>query len=328
LTGYFGPAGSNVTSKMVSVNQPNQAFSLGFRPASTDADNHGVATTMAGYVQDQLHLSSAVQLVVGLRYEQFELRLRNNRTGQDLTARDRLWSPRLGIVYKPIKDLAAYASYSRTYSPRAGDQLAALTPTNRALAPERFENHELGVKWDLRSNLSATAAIYQLKRSNVAVTDPVRPTNLILVDGQTSRGMELGIQGVVKPGWTLIGGYAYQDGRLDRTQSPSAKAGARLAQLPRHSASLWNRVDLPSGWGLGLGLIYRDAIFTSTDNSVTLPAYVRVDAAVYRRLGERLRGQINIENLLDTGYFATAHNNNNITPGAPRSVKLSLTVEY
>jgi catecholate siderophore receptor len=160
------------------------------------------------------------------------------------------------------------------------------------------------------------------------VTDPVRPTNLILVDGQTSRGMELGIQGVVKPGWTLIGGYAYQDGRLDRTQSPSAKAGARLAQLPRHSASLWNRVDLPSGWGLGLGLIYRDAIFTSTDNSVTLPAYVRVDAAVYRRLGERLRGQINIENLLDTGYFATAHNNNNITPGAPRSVKLSLTVEY
>jgi catecholate siderophore receptor len=53
-----------------------------------------------------------------------------------------------------------------------------------------------------------------------------------------------------------------------------------------------------------------------------------VDAAVYRRLGERLRGQINIENLLDTGYFATAHNNNNITPGAPRSVKLSLTVEY
>jgi catecholate siderophore receptor len=328
LTGYFGPAGSNVTSKMVSVNQPNQAFSLGFRPASTDADNHGVATTMAGYVQDQLHLSSAVQLVVGLRYEQFELRLRNNRTGQDLTARDRLWSPRLGIVYKPIKDLAAYASYSRTYSPRAGDQLAALTPTNRALAPERFENHELGVKWYLRSNLSATAAIYQLKRSNVAVTDPVRPTNLILVDGQTSRGMELGIQGVVKPGWTLIGGYAYQDGRLDRTQSPSAKAGARLAQLPRHSASLWNRVDLPSGWGLGLGLIYRDAIFTSTDNSVTLPAYVRVDAAVYRRLGERLRGQINIENLLDTGYFATAHNNNNITPGAPRSVKLSLTVEY
>jgi catecholate siderophore receptor len=196
------------------------------------------------------------------------------------------------------------------------------------LAPEKFENHELGVKWDLSPNLSATAALYQLKRSNVAVPDPAQPQRLILVDGQTSRGLELGLQGTVRPGWTLIGGYAYQDGKLDQTQSASAKAGAQLANLPRHSASLWNRFDLASGWGLGLGVVYRDALFTSTDNSVTLPGYVRADGAVYKRVTERLRGQINIENLFDTGYFASAHNNNNITPGAPRSVKLSLTVEY
>ena len=328
LTGYFGEAGSVVTSQLVPLSQPNQILPLGFAPAATDADNHGVATTIAAYVQDQVQLTPKLQALMGLRYEQFALNLRNNRNGQVLTARDGLWSPRLGLIYKPSENLAAYASYSRSYSPRAGDQLAGLTLSNRALAPERFENHELGVKWDLRPGLSATAAIYQLMRSNVAVPDPAQPQSLILVDGQTSRGLELGLQGTVRPGWTLIGGYAYQDGKLDQTQSATAKAGARLANLPRHSASLWNRFDLASGWGLGLGVVYRDALFTSTDNSVTLPGYVRADGAVYKRLTPRLRGQINIENLFDAGYFASAHNNNNITPGAPRSVKLSLTVEY
>ena len=41
---------------------------------------------------------------------------------------------------------------------------------------------------------------------------------------------------------------------------------------------------------------------------------------------ERLRAQVNVENLLDTDYFASAHNNNNITPGAPRGVRFAVTV--
>ena len=328
LTGFFGGPGSGLTSQYVSLDQPSQTFALMFRPSTTDADNHGIATTMAAYAQDQVQLTSRLQAIVGLRLEQFKVSLRNNRDGSVINAADRQWSPRLGLVYKPNETLAAYASYSLTYSPRSGDQLAALTPTNKALAPERFENHELGLKWDINPRLAATAALYQLKRSHVAIADPAQPQALILVDGQTSQGLELGLQGTIKPGWSLVGGYAYQDGQLDRTQSVTAKAGARLAQLPRHAASLWNRFDLPSGWGLGLGLIYHDSLYTSTDNSVLVPGYTRIDTALYRAFGSHVRGQINIENLFDTAYYASAHNNNNITPGAPRTIKLSLTAQY
>ncbi len=328
LTGYFGGLGSGLTSQYAPLNQPSQAFALAFRPSASDADNHGIATTMAVYAQDQVQLTLRIQAIVGLRYEQFKVSLRNNRDGSVITANDRQWSPRLGLVYKPAENLAAYTSYSLTYSPRSGDQLAALTPTNKALAPERFENHELGVKWDISPRLATTAALYQLKRSHVAIADPAQPQVLILVDGQTSQGLELGLQGAVMSGWSVVGGYAYQDGQLNHTQSATAKAGARLAQLPRHLASLWNRFDLPSGWGLGLGVIYQGSLYASTDNSVSLPAYRRVDAALYRAFGSHLRGQINIENLFDTAYFASAHNNNNITPGAPRTIKLSLTAQY
>jgi catecholate siderophore receptor len=71
--------------------------------------------------------------------------------------------------------------------------------------------------------------------------------------------------------------------------------------------------------------LHRSAQFTSTDNSVTLPGYSRVDGAVYWRVSPNLKAQLNIENLFDVGYFASAHNNNNITPGSPRAVKLTLS---
>ena len=106
---------------------------------------------------------------------------------------------------------------------------------------------------------------------------------LILVDGQRAKGVELGLVGRLTKNWSVAGGYAYQDGEILATQSATVLAGARLAQLPRHTVSLWNRYDLSKQWGAGVGLIYRDAIFASTDNTVRLPGFVRVDAAIFHR---------------------------------------------
>jgi catecholate siderophore receptor len=37
---------------------------------------------------------------------------------------------------------------------------------------------------------------------------------------------------------------------------------------------------------------------------------------------------VNVENLLDERYYATSHGNNNIMPGAPRTVRLTLTTGF
>ena len=111
-------------------------------------------------------------------------------------------------------------------------------------------------------------------------------------------------------------------------QSPTVVAGARLAQLPRHTLSLWNRYDFNPQWGFGLGTIYRDELFTSTDNTVRLPSFVRFDAALFFRINARLRAQLNVENLLDRAYFASAHSNTNITPGSPRALRLGVTTRF
>ena len=59
-----------------------------------------------------------------------------------------------------------------------------------------------------------------------------------------------------------------------------------------------------------------------------LPEFTRVDAAIYFRLNETWRAQLNIENIVRSKLHATADGNNNITPGSPRVFRLSATANF
>jgi catecholate siderophore receptor len=247
----------------------------------------------------------------------------NHRTGDNFKTSDGLLSPRAGLIYKPVEAMSLYASYSVTYVPRAGAQLASLTPTNEAFDPEEFENIEVGAKWDISPDFALTAAVFQLDRTNVIIPDPDDANVSILVDGQRTEGFEFGASGRINDAWSVQGGYAYQDGELTE-----ALGGTRLAQLPEHVASLWNRYDFTPAWGVGLGVVYQSEMFAAADNAVTLPDFTRVDAAVFYAPSERLRMQLNLENLLDEKYYPNAHNNNNITPGSPLALRVGVVANF
>jgi catecholate siderophore receptor len=212
--------------------------------------------------------------------------------------------------------------------PRAGEQLSSLTVTNRVLEPEEFKNIELGAKWDITPDLAASAALYQLERRNVSVVNPRFPEQAFLADGQTTDGVELSLSGKLTRAWSVMGGYAYQDAKLAQNKDVPALNGATLAMVPEHSASLWNRYEINPQWAAAVGVSYRGAIFAAVDNKVALPSYTRVDAAVYYKLNNNYQLQINVENLLDKQYYASAHNNNNITPGSPRAVRLTVNAKF
>ena len=95
--------------------------------------------------------------------------------------------------------------------------------------------------------------------------------------------------------------------------------------VPRTTVSLWNRIQATPAVGAGLGIVRQSAMYAAIDNAVTLPPFTRADGALVLALPGALRAQINVENLLDTRYFATAQGNNNILPGAGRSLRFSLT---
>ena len=311
----------------VPISSPTVDANVLFAPSATDADNRVHATVAALYAQDQIRPASWLEIVAGLRFDRFEVHVTDLRKGNFLARTDHLWSPRLGVVIKPSHRLSIYASYSRSYLPQSGDQFSSLTSITAGLKPERFDNEEIGAKLQLPGGLLATAAIYQLDRSNTRAVDPLNPANTVLTGKQRSRGLELGLERSVTSRWLISAGYTLQKAQITQTTS-AAPAGREVPLVPRHSFSLWNRYDFTDRVGGGLGLIARSKSYATISNMVKLPAYARLDAAFYYKLSGGAEAQLNVENLMGAHYFPTANADNNISPGAPRTLKASIGYRF
>jgi catecholate siderophore receptor len=323
-TGSF--PGGNTTP----ISDPTVDIPVIFAPDSDDANNRVKATVAAAYVQDQIRPAEWLEIIAGLRFDSFKLSVDDFSLaggGGEFARRDNLWSPRLGVVLKPRDNLSFYASYSRSYLPQSGDQFSSLDADRAALKPERFDNYEIGAKWEVLHGLLATAAIYQLDRTNTRAADPLDPTRIVLTGAQRSRGLELGLERSVTSRWLVSAGYTLQKAEISETTSAAPK-GSEVPLVPRHSFSLWNRYDVTKQLGVGLGIIARTKSYASISNKVKLPGYTRVDAALYYKLPWGMEAQLNVENLFDAHYFPTANNDNNIAPGAPRSVRLTLGYRF
>jgi catecholate siderophore receptor len=323
-TGFFN---NTTTSILIPLSAPTIATPVAFRQSATDADNHLVTNVAAGYVQDQVELSRYVQLIGGLRFDRFDLRYHNNRNGDNLGRTDILVSPRAGIVVKPARTLSVYGSYSVSYLPSSGDQFSSLTNITQQVKPEKFNNYEAGVKWEFRRRLSLTTAVYRLNRENTRATDPNDPTRIIQTGSTRTNGYEIGINGNLTRAWSIAGGYAYQDAFIT-SATTSALAGSQVGQVPHHTFSLWNNYQIARRLGAGLGILHRSDMFAAVDNTVTLPSYTRADAALFYSLTEKVRLQVNVENLLNKTYYLNADTNTNISPGSPRVLRVGLTARF
>ncbi len=323
-TGFFN---NTATTIQVSYDNPTIGTPITFRQSATDANNHLRTNLAATYVQDQIEFSQRVQLVAGVRFDYFDLHFHNNRNGDSLRRIDRLVSPRVGLVVKPVTALSVYANYSVAYLPSSGDQFSSLTVITQQVKPEKFTNYEIGAKWDLRNNLALTAALYRQNRTNTRSIDPNDPTRILQTGSQRTNGFELGINGNVTRKWQVVGGYAHQDAFISSATTAAPK-GAQVAMVPHHTFSIWNNYQVIRKVGFGLGLIHRADMFAAIDNTVVLPAYIRADAAVFINFNENWRLQTNLTNLFNKKYYLNADGNNNISPGSPRGARVSLIARF
>ena len=320
-TGFFG----NATSATVSAANP-VATATNFRFNGTDANNTVTSDTVAIYLQDQIALTEQWKVLAGLRWDRFEVDLDDRRTTtarQDLSRTDTEVSPRFGLIWTPTPTQTYYASYSYAFLP-SGEQLS-LAANTQDLAPEKAINHEIGARWDLNPELTLSAALFRLTREDVRTADPLNPAFFVQTGEQRTEGVEIGLQGKLTSWWQVFAGYANLESEITKTTS-SAPKGRKVGLVPAQMASLWNRFDLGHGWGAGLGVIHQASSYTSFSNTVKLPAFTRVDGALYYTFpGGKTRVALNVENLTDKEYFPTAHSDNNISPGAPLNARLTLT---
>ena len=174
---------------------------------------------------------------------------------------------------------------------------------------------------------SRRSPVYQLDRSNTRAIDPDEPTRTVLTGEQRSRGIELGLERSISGRWQISAGYACRRRRSPKTTT-AAPAGREVPLVPRHSFSLWNRYDVTNALGLGLGVIVRSKSYASISNAVKLPGYARRRCGAVLQAAAGLEAQVNVENILGAHYFPTANGDNNIAPGAPRTIKAQLSYRF
>ena len=322
LNRVFTPSNS---FNLVTGEFPLVAFTTPSRKTKSDVE------FFSAYVQDQINLGEHFDLVAGIRYDRFQIRGFDYvptvafPNGRAFARTDEKVSPRLGLIFKPQESISVYASFSQTFQPRSGDQFVSLSTAQENLEPEKFTNYEVGIKWDIENNLSATIALFQLDRMNATTPDPANPLLSTNIGETRTRGLEVELTGRIAPHWQIAAGYGYQDAKLRGNDT------VRLAQVPEHQVSLWSRYDVGRSVGLGLGMVHQSSQFAAIRTSPTttrLPGFTRFDAAVYWRPSERFDIQLNVENLFDAQYFSDAHNNNNISPGAPINARFTARVKF
>ena len=275
------------------------------------------------YLQDEMAITNYLDVVLGARFDQFEIDVFDVPASDSRSKRDEQVSPRLGLVLKPMENMSLYASYSESFLPRSGEQFANINGSKGELDADTFANTELGFKWDISPGLSFTAAVFEIEQESPQVADN-DPATLDVIKSQTD-GFELQLEGQLTETWYMSAAYSYLDGeQMNRAGS----TGLRPRELPENMFSIWNFVQFTPKLGAGLGLTYQDESFINNSNTARLPSYTRVDAALYYEWSDKLRVQLNVENLGDTEYFPSSHSTHQATVGAPFNARLALTMDF
>jgi catecholate siderophore receptor len=315
---YFGPV--NFIHHFTSVNTDGVT--------APDSNSKYRLYVESGYARDTIEIARGLQLIAGARFDQFDMAAVDQNTGILRHRVDDKISPQAAIIIKPIDAVSVYTAYSISYLPASGDQFSSLTDGTLILEPQKFENVEIGGKWNINPKLLFSTAVYNLNRSNQPIADGTNP-GFFLPSGSTlTRGFEASLTGYVTDQWQSSLAYAYTDAHITSATSATVIPGNRVQLVPYNQVAWWNRYQFNPTWGAGLGVIYFSDSFASSDDTVNLPGFVRFDTAVYVNIDEHWKAQFNIENLLNKGYWASADGNNNISPGQSRTFKVSARASF
>jgi iron complex outermembrane receptor protein len=284
---------------------PSRASLPPFVKVASDQDQIGV------YLQDQIKFD---RFTLSLTGRQDRATVQNVSAGAfpppGATQReDSATTGRVGLSYLFDAGLAPYVSYSTSFVPLAGTDLAGNT-----FKPTTGEGKEIGVKFKpLGSNLMVTAAWFDIVQQNLLTADPNSIFNNIQTGEARVRGFELEARGNITREFEIVGGYSRLDPRV--TKSNDGFAGNYLVNTAIEQASLWGKYTWYSGpvagLGLGAGVRYVGLSYGDSANTIAIPGYTLFDAAISYDFGylrpdmKGLSAQINATNLADRYYVAS-----------------------
>lgn len=276
-------------------------------------------------------LDERIQLSMGARHQQINAQT-FNYSGVNTSTYDRAAvTPVLGIVVKPWQNLSLYANRIEGLA-QGGQAPAAATNSGETFAPFVSRQHEIGAKLEAAS-LVWTASVFTISQPSAYVD--AATLRYLPAGEQRNRGLEFTVAGEPMPGLRILGGASLVDATLTRTGDATTE-GRHAIGVPGSQLSLSGEWDLPvSVVGIDgltvLGQVIRSGTqYANAANTQRVPAWRRIDLGL--RYATRIQGhdvswRANVENLTNRSYWASA-NGGYLTQGAPRTVKLAVTIDY
>ncbi|MNF31042.1 Ferrichrome-iron receptor precursor [compost metagenome] len=317
----------------------------------TDTNRFGI------YAQDLISLTEKFKVLAGLRWSWQEAQaettdLINNTIKEDPKRIDEAFTPKVGLVYQPTKDMSLFASYANSFTPNTG-----VTIYGETIAPSLIDQYEAGVKKDFwRGILSTNVTLYQIVNSNLAQTAEFKAdgtnntdSNVKVLSGETtSKGIEIDITARPIEGMNIMAGYSYNDMRYTETSGLNGSfiEGDRLVRTPANTANLSFFYTLQSGklkgvsfgangnyigdrlggWNDQIVVNSTTGAVTINDRDIPIEGYTTIDlsAGYTWKKFSILCKLSNITNELNY----TVHENYSINPIAPRQVMTSIKYKF
>ncbi|HEU4791387.1 MAG TPA: TonB-dependent siderophore receptor [Flavobacterium sp.] len=324
----------------------------------TDTNRFGI------YAQDLISFTEQIKVLAGIRWSWQEAEVSTYKetstgAGNPETAvptitpkrKDEAFSPKIGLVYQPTKDMSLFASYSNSFTPNTGTTVD-LQPIEASI----IDQYEAGIKKDFwRGVLSTNVTVYQITNSNLAQTalqadgTPYNDTSIKVLSGATkSKGIEVDVTARPINGLNIVAGYSYNDMRYTKTSGKNGSfiEGDRVVRTPANTANLSFFYTLQTGMlkGVSLGAIgnyigdrlggwndqYNDDLTKYPDGiyhrEIPLDGYTTIDvsAGYTWKKFSILCKLSNITNELNY----TVHENYSVNPIAPRQVLTSIKYQF
>jgi iron complex outermembrane receptor protein len=269
--------------------------------AGTKLHQHGY------YLQDQIRFDRWI-VVAGLRHDR-STSMVAGRPDEDSQATTK----RGGLMYLFDGGLAPYLSYSESFTPVAGTNLAG-----QRFVPLRGEQVEIGLKWaPPGKDYSASVALYELDENKRLVADPSNPLNRLQVGKTRTRGAEVELIGRVLPGVDIAAHYNYTD--IDDLLEP----------LPPHQAAVWGThrfaIGDTAGFMAGLGVRYMSEFQAGIAPST--PSVTLFDGMLGYDWGQ-WRYTVHVQNITDKTYVTTCLARGDCWYGQKRTVIASARYRF
>ena len=304
----------------ITTNSANAATTVNFDQDLNNRTETDITAT-SFFVQDQIAINDKLQVLLGARFDDFELTLRDTEDPAAVTSEDRNWdevSPRFGLIYKPQSNVSLYASSSETFMPRSGEQYKAVKAA--ALDPDEYENTEYGVKWDVSDELTVTASMFEQEAETESSVAGEGFIQQLEVDG-----FELQVNGKISDRTSVSFGYSDMDGE--------AGDGGTAYEVPETMYSLFIDHQASERLSYGIGLTYQDESIIKQKSRKTepqpyMPDYTRIDASLSYVMSDDTTVRVIIENLADEDYYPHSHATHQVSVGDPTNAKISLSRKF